>query len=402
MKHYLLLAFSLLLINNFTLAQKVKNEKVKFNYLQYPAKPFPKAERKFKFETESTNKEKVDQMKKEYAAIVARIDKKYADELANLRRRQAAYDSSSTGSKIASNLLLGHERPSDTLVKKDPYPLPPVYPRVVDGSAKVHSKVRLEGLKETEDANITIKFTFLGMECSAPRIVGDTSEWNYEYSIKNPVKVTVTTNDGNVLYDGFVNNSDNTRTVLYGGVKDTTKLVSMWSQYREFDIRNQESYLLRSHLEAANDLLNSEFGYVVKERSIKIFMGATKKGFYPEHTEAFNNAILGYHLLESESDFTQAKENLEKAISSWETSLEEKNTGDKKAKINAKVSGGLHFNIVAAALFARDFKKVSFHSAQLKILGEGKFERQLKSVDQFIDDYKSRYDAYVKEAGVTE
>ncbi|KXX68909.1 hypothetical protein AVL50_17265 [Flammeovirga sp. SJP92] len=389
-------------MNNATFAQKVKNEKVKFSYLQYPSKPFPKAERKFKFEAESTNQAAVDKMKNEHKAKIAQIDKKYADELAALKKRQAAYDSSSTGNKIIANLLLGDERPADSLVKKDPYPIAPVYPKVIDASAKVHSNIIIQGLTETNDANATIKFTFGGMEYTAPHVVGDSLHLGYEYTIKNPVKVTATTKDGNVLYDGVINNSESYSTYVFGDANDTTKLETLWAKGRVREIQGMESFLLKGHLTKANEILNEKFGYVIKEKSFKVFMGASKKGIYPEHAEAYNNAILGYHLLENESDFTQAKEYLDLAIASWEKSLEEKNTGDKKAKINSKVAGSLHFNILAASLFARDFKKVAFHSAQLKILGEGKYERQLAAIDEFINDYKARYTAYAKEAGVTE
>ncbi|MBD0404417.1 hypothetical protein [Flammeovirga sp. EKP202] len=404
MKYFLLLAFSLLLVNISSFAQKVKNEKVKFSYLQYPSKPFPKAERKVKFTTESSNKETVAKMKKDYETIIANIDKKYAQDLADLKRRQAAYDSSSTGSKIMSNIILGDGRPSDTLVKKQPYPLAPVYPKVIDGSAQVHSRISLKGISVDESAATTIKFTFLGMEHTDRQLVveNDTVYHGYVYTIKNPVKVTATTKDGNILYDGFVNDSNNFTRVIRDEEKDSVQLEEIWLRERVTDIRKNEDMLLMLTMNKANDLLNDLFGYVVEEKSIKVFMGASKKDIYPEHAEAYNNAILGYHLLENESDFNKAKEYLDLSIAVWEKSLEEKNTGDKKAKINAKVAGGLHFNIVAAALFTRDFEKVAIHSAQLKVLGEGKYKRQLASIDKFIDDYKARYTAYVTEAGMTE
>lgn len=374
-------------------AQKVKNEKVDFSYLQYPSKPFPKAERNFKIETVSTNGHVEAEMKAEYEAEKAKIDAEYEEELAALRRRQVAYDSSSTGSKIASNLLLGDSRPDDSEVRRKSYPKEPIYPKVIDGSAVVHSKVKLAGLNETDDANVTVKFTFPGMEYTEGKITGD-SLFTYTYKIKNPVKVTVTTVDGETLYDGFVNESDQFKTILQESNTSRGKLLLSWDKGREGAIKGQEGAILNDNLKAANALLNSYFGYMVLETDLKVFMGSTKKDIYPEHAEAFNNAIMGYNLLESEGDFAEAKEYFELAIKTWEATLTEKDVKNKKAKVNAKVTGGMHFNLTAAYLFTKDFKKVSYHATQLKILGEGKYERQLKSIDDFIKNYKARYKAF--------
>ncbi|MBB6463270.1 hypothetical protein [Flammeovirga kamogawensis] len=391
---YLLLCLTTIMCFSFSgYAQKVKNEKVEFSYVQYPSEPFPRAERNYKIEAEATNQDVKAKKKKEYDEEVAKIDAKYEEELAALRREQAVYDSSSTGSKIASNILLGDKRPELSEIRKGTYPVEPVYPKVIDGSAVVHSKIKLSGLKETDDAPVTIKFTFPGMDYTEAEIIGD-SVYHYSYTIKNPVKLTVSTAEGEILYDGFVNNSDTYKTIKYGKETDKYKLMKNWKGTRVANIQGNESSILKDNMKSANTLLNSKYGYVVKESEFKIFMGASKKDIYTDHAEAFNNAILGYNLLENEADYTEAKEYLDASIEAWELSLKEKDIKNKKAKINAKVAGGLHFNLTASYLFTKNFKKVSYHSSQLKVLGEGKYERRLKDIDDFIRDYKSRYKAF--------
>ncbi|MBB3699904.1 hypothetical protein KMW28_27830 [Flammeovirga yaeyamensis] len=394
MNKYLLI-LSALLVSITSFGQKIKNEKVEFRYVQYPSAPFPKAERLYKIETETTSAERAEEMKKNYEEAKAKIDARYEADLADLRRRQAQYDSASAGAKIATALLLGDTRPTEAEVKKGSYPKKPMYPKEIDGSTQVNNNIKIEGLTKSDDANVTIKFSFNGMDYTDYKIVGDSLK-KVQYTMKNPVKMTVTAASGEVLYDAYVPGSNDFTTITWGESTSYSKLSKAWGPEREKNYRSNEKSLLSKNMKAANSILNSKFGYVVKEMDLKVFMGASKKDIYPEHAEAFSQVSMGYNMMENEDDYADAKEYFDSAIAAWEETLKEKDPKNKKAKVNAKVTGGMHFNLASAYLFTKDFKKVKMHTTQLKILGEGKFERQLKQIDDFIDSYKSRYEAYQK------
>lgn len=149
---------------------------------------------------------------------------------------------------------------------------------------------------------------------------------------------------------------------------------------------DNESY--KKSLALANNVLNSELGYVVK--TIKLNVATMKDAeVYADFITAFGDASMGYNYLSA--DKAKASDYILKAVAVWEKAAKEYNPAAKKQRVSDDVAGALYANLAVAYCFLEDWAQCNHNLVKLKAMDKGgKLKNKLEEADVFKADYEAR------------
>ncbi|PWJ44974.1 hypothetical protein [Sediminitomix flava] len=392
MKKTFTLLFTLFCLVNVAFAQKPDRIKLEFQYIKLPKVPFPGGERTFKLEGEAANKEEVENLLANWQAEKDQIDLEYETAIENKKDEIEAYNKKKVGERLA-NAALGVKAPSLDQVVKKPYPAKPYVPKVYDAMALANQHVEIEGLVRDENSSTTLKFVTEGFKYHDYGIVGD-SLYTASYEASNPIKLVALTSEGQELYSLHFKSSD-AQKFTWGSDTNKYKLKLEWKKQRNNELSTKEEQLKNNALFGVKFTLNDYYGYTQTKYKDDLWVGKSKKLDYSKQQEAATIANEGYFMILRPELYEKATEKLTQAIGIWEEELKEADKS-KKARISPKVQASLHYNIAHAYLWMNNFEKMAEHFVQISMIGEGKFERKMKSLERFAKGYRTRYDAYQK------
>ena len=179
--------------------------------------------------------------------------------------------------------------------------------------------------------------------------------YNLKYTL--PCLIKFTNKEGQILYMEELGGGHQVDSILFGYKRNSGYLYSkdLKAAYEEKSASIvKEAFQLR--LQAASLAANAALYFSEVQENVKVMTGKGKQD-YSDLNTALETAIKGYEAYAKNSLSSEAGEKLRQAIAIWEKALTESNIGDKKARINGKVSYGLQANLATAYLYTGQLDK---------------------------------------------
>ena len=223
------------------------------------------------------------------------------------------------------------------------------------------------------------------------RGTGTTASIEYNLRYKSPYSIKVIDPSGKTILSKLGGSSIKTYKI---GKFDNDYGYEYW-KIDNYDLMwktVQESAIV-GNLVDANNIINSEIGYPIKNASLDIYTVKKHKGMdYSDLIKAYTLAKEGYMAVENESP-KMVKSKLSKAIAIWEEAEKESYIQDKKARVNKKVTGLLYANLAKAYLWSNDFSKADYYIQKAISLGVSKFKNDAKRQQSLNDSRRKRFEA---------
>lgn len=222
---------------------------------------------------------------------------------------------------------------------------------------------------------------------------GSATKYNYVARYVMPVGLRVSNPSQGIMME----------TMLFEG-EMTYNLPSQKSKYdhqlymrdnRETFFRQMETSARTGAISRLNDHLNNHFGFVDRMRTAEIYSVKSFKGFdYSDVTNAFTQTSLALNAVGSDRNRSGAISQIDAAISATEAILTQSNLGDKKSRINDKVTAMLQCNLAELYMWKADFNKCDGLANLAQNSGEGKAKRHIRDEIGFYKDQRNRWDVH--------
>ena len=381
------------------LGQNVQDQKVTFQYTQLPSTPFEQSVSTYSIElnTDAITKANEDSMGVYESKLVKwesdfeqwltekkKIDKAFLLEMAN-------YEKAVNAGNSAAPVPVKPPYPEQPI--KEEIPLPILTEEVPQNV--VESTIAIEGYTKGDNGAV-IKIELLGFQEAKVNVKksgsGATIKYEYSTSAKYPVHVVVSTPGQGVVLDKMLGNNL---------ITDKLKDYKSKYEYEYWAIDNLDNYwkqrqktMLATQLEEISTLLNNQFGFPVKTRTTEIYTVKKHKGHdYSDLIDAYSYAKSGYDMVSKDIRHNAAKVKINKAISVWETALQESFPNDNKSRINKKVTALIYANLAEAYMWINDFQQAENYRIKAEQAGVMKYKNVAKRLEGLMNDLKNRYAA---------
>ncbi|WP_420322756.1 hypothetical protein [Flagellimonas sp.] len=332
-------------------AQRSKGEKIEFNYIQYPT---------VRMDLTWTYAPKVVQQNK---AAILEEQEAYLQNLERIKDEYLAEVEAYENYTAAEKLIAGKPR-------KPMLPELIYESLILDEAVVANEHIKIDGFeKALDNADFTAEIVLSGFQMESKFEKNkENAVFFYDVMYKNPVSVNIYDKDGKVYLNEVVEN-----TTLH---KETPKkdssaeLKAYWKTNESAFIQELEKTSYNSALIKGADYINDVLGYQEKSESIQINTAKGKKITYPEldrAIEIMRRALISF----GDGMSPNSLDGLKEAVQIWENQLLEKDLKNKKARINEKVTAGIHWNCVLTYSILNDFDKASAHLNELKLIGRG-------------------------------
>lgn len=402
MKHYLLSFLSILIISSAS-AQKVKKDRVYFQYIQNPT---TKVSQDYTYNPIITDisMEKYQNALQQYQEDLARresvyyrkleeYDNQVATERALYRQRLEQHRSNPRIYPMPQQPILP---PKPVLIR----PMVPIEPPSYDYKDLSWNLMQLDGLKADRNSSLIYQITLEGFSYLDPIIERRTTtvkkdgieikktEFAYKFIYRHPISVHI-----------FEDNGQDILTKTYRDFENNEVFVSKFFSTEEELIRRTnipriledlDNQMIRRNIHIINSDINERYAYPIKNTSAKIYYAKSRKFDYPDLNKAYDLAQLGYRNLLQHPE--EAKIKLKKAVDKWKLVLKNAKYHDKKARIHKKLAFGIHLNIAEALIWLDKFDQAEKYLIELR--GKrisNKEVRQIEQLRSLIRNRKSRY-----------
>ena len=387
MNNFLLVTslFFVLLTSGFS--QLVGDSGVSYKYERNPLVWMDNEAHKYAVSVNIAWEEAEKEKKAKYEADLISAEEEYQAAL-------IAYNAKKTGSKLVEKILLDEGAPKKRYVYKPKYKNVPSKPQLA-------SRLKLDGFTAGQDGPIKIEMTVNDFEVQGPtekktsktkEVDGQkvtTTTYRYETTVKQTVHLKVVNAEGEVVYDKIVPSTNKNTTY-----KTPEQSSQNWYKYKNESypsfINAKKNDLTSSSINEAKKALNHNFGYSKISRTAALYYGKGKKHEYGNHVDHFKVAKRAYQDLIT--DRATSIEKLEKCVAFWKEEIEVSDIHDKKARINAKVKGGLLLNIAEAYITMGDYQKAEEFLDEIDMEDEYKnwTKRNAEGLRKFMKDEKLR------------
>ena len=370
MKRILLIA-SFLGCLSIGFGQNINDNKVSFSYIQLPLikidDAFDTYEVRVSHAYKSANEDSLLLFQARQDAAMQEFERRRVryqqtrDSLERIYLRQLA----NWEKQVNAGALTSAGQP---LPKPNPpmFPEPPMYPNLKQprlhtdyDESTVKNTMRVQGFEQGLGGSIL----YIDLQpIQNIRIVqkrkGSGSSTKYQYTCEYvlPVHIKLETPTQGVLIERM----------LFQG-KKTYKMKDQKSQYDHqlYMLDNGDQFYIdlerharQQALQAANDFVNDQVGYVNRTRSTEIYSVKKFKNYdYSDVTNAYSTTVEALNLVDNDRDCSGAQEKLEKAMALWNEIMMESNTYDNKARINDKISAMIQCNIAEIQLWQSKFNE---------------------------------------------
>lgn len=202
-------------------------------------------------------------------------------------------------------------------------------------------------------------------------------QFYYQMSLKSPVRVELYNDDGEVLLNEIVPETNEVTKIKTKYFSKKAVFDAYWEKEKETFIKQHTSMILKPNINLAVQYVNSKHGYRKMKKTTHCY--STK-----ELKPAYNLATEAYDLLVFDSE--QAREKLGKAITKWESAYS-------KAKSDSIAQEGLLINLIEAQTWNNNFSKAQQNLKKLVALNPEKYKKGSKMVSKIIDNAKVRWEA---------
>ena len=288
-----------------------------------------------------------------------------------------------------------------------PEPSQPVYPSApvhltVNGpylhsdldEETVRNAIKIGGYKRGEDG-FNIKLRVLPLQnvkiTSSKKGTGATTKYTYTCHYQLPVELTVESPSQGILMQLRLLEEPLTHSV--GSYKSKYEYqLYMLEQKDVFDQQLEQTARSKA-IKNVHSYLNDQIGFVQKTRSAEIYSVKRFKDFdYSDVTKAYTMTVQALQKVYEEKDRSSASSELAEALEAWKTIMQESNPGDKKARINDKITAMIQCNMAEIELWLAEFS-ASETNLNLAINAGGKFKRHANAEKGFYADQKKRWNA---------
>ncbi len=404
----ILLASALLFTGSVSFGQNINDHKITFNYIQLPLLKIDtqydnyivKVEHAYRQANEDSTV-MFDARQSVAMELFMQASERYHRERDSLDRIYLAQMSS-----WEQKVNAGTTNPDGTQLAQ---PAAPIYPPapVMDPteSPMMHSefqenlaidRIDLAGYTRGEgEVEITVTIHPIRSYRIVESKKGTGASTKYEYSARYvmPIGLRVSNPTQGIMME----------TMLFEGER-TYNMASQKSKYdhqlymkdnRETIFRQMETAGRNSAISQLNDHLNNHFGFVERNRTAEIYSVKSFKVYdYTDVTNAFTQTTLALQAVGSDRDRSGAITQINTAINAIETILTESNIGDKKSRINDKVTAMLQCNLAELYMWKADFNKCDGLSNLALNSGEGKAKRHIRDEMGFYKDQRNRWDVH--------
>jgi hypothetical protein len=388
------------LITHQIYAQKIDFEDIKFEYTRLPLSPLPKTVKSYSSVVTNTYQQEVEKEKAERERY-ERGEQDKADQAVE------DYNNQKTGMKILNSMVMNQQAPSGE-AKLDPEP----YFRKIYDAAYVDSYIELPGFSRSSD-NSDIKITVIldgfrtaylekrKIDPNAPApgtvtLVNNTTPkpvtYVYEAKIKHVVSIKIEDGKGNILKQEIVPGTGDYLVVKTAEFKSSAELEMYWGSNKNGWLYEQDNFIYTESMKKLREYLASTFGYVKMERKTSLAIVKDKKVNYDEYSFAFEKAVQGYSMLNTERR-SEGEALLKEALDKWNKALQESDVNDKKARIDAKVTEATIINCAEAYMWLNNFTEAENYLLKLKVKDLDRYDYYSNKLQVFMTEMKNRYKA---------
>ena len=215
-------------------------------------------------------------------------------------------------------------------------------------------------------------------------------KYTYTANYKLPLEIKVEDPSQGVVLQTMILN--NVRTYTIGSYDSQYEHDIWWLDNKDGFWMNLEKSARNSAYSEANKIINDKCGFPVRSRTIEVYTVKKHKDHqYNDLTNAYTAAMQGYQMVGQERDRSAAESKLNEAIAIWKQMLTESNPGDKKSRVNDKVTALLYVNLCRAHVWLSDFDTAEMYMNQAINSGVGKFKRAVSGMQGYITERKLRW-----------
>ncbi len=357
----LILVFLLSLSYSSAQAQRAKGDKVTYTYYRLPLIKTPEGNRTYTVETDIPYADTYNEAMANYERDEAQAqqeyeeDRKQADE--DFKAAMEAYNCRGAGAKILTGMLVdGSGKPEKREVEKR-YVQKPKVRNDIPTESEIANAIKWDGFEQTDGAHYTLnvnmpEYTLIMKD----EVSGE--KWYRSVNINVPINYTVKDAGDQVVLRGSVQYTvSNGNAGIASRTTPTFKTDKMEKAvFDEFvNGTGYETWLDAKKAEARSfglailsEDINSQLGYGWVERTSPIYSAKGNKFDYSALDQAALMATQGLQELSINEEL--AKDKLNKAMTTWNSELEQADLDDKKARINNKVAAGLYINLAIKKL----------------------------------------------------
>lgn len=335
------LLFYLLLVSVAGFTQKISNQKVNVNYLNYPFIPV-EGKKTYKINIYPGNLEIEQKDIKEKRGLIAKLQNAGPNDIYFATEYQLTADNPDAHIEVAYGEF-----------------------QIISENMQDHEIPCNRGKKITKES-IT--------NCPA---------FYYDVEFSLPVYITITDGTGKVLMaekmpmEGITHFGYDESKI--SGYLNTNELKQDYaSKGQQVVLQNA----FEAKLEEAEDIIQQAFGFYYDEHRLTIISGKGKSYDYSQLDKAQEEAIAAFETFEKDPSGGQFKEAIQNPIKVWEKELQAMDRFDKKAKINRKIGAELNQNLALAYLFSRDFVNASKYIQETHDLLTSGSSRRLDKIEE--------------------
>lgn len=243
--------------------------------------------------------------------------------------------------------------------------------------------LKLDGYTRTQrNPDLRVELTIYGINLVSFEVVeeevsrkrdGETyrfDRFSYEITYTFPTRLDVLTNNCERFLEEDIFPDDERFTLTFGDNEDyrsAEQLKRAFAEERFEFFKDIEESRTREVLNKSRDMIQDNFAYLKTSDRVMFITGKGKKHDYSELDRALKHAERGLGLISSKADEASIKAEFTKAIEIWEEDLKNADFKDKKARINKKIAGYLHFNCAQAFMWMNDFENAKKHAVEASI-----------------------------------
>ncbi len=410
MKNLLILLVLCITLSSYS--QRIFDEKITDTDVRLPLKPLGENLKQYAFTVntpypENNNslkdfaQKKYDDDVKNYPDVVEEAKRKYQEDLDNydsdVEKARENFKLESEEFKnlsLVERLALSDQKPTLKLPRKPEY-RQPAEPRFVepnlsasivfDPTVLANSYLNLEGFTKGTDNALKGTVTFYDFEnLETVENIKETSVYDiktkstrkqrtYSYltSYKRPTELILEYN-GKLIYNGIFEGTGN-----YTEIEEPGRPM----------LQNIEKQTISDNLIAINEYINNLYGYSPIETNISIQHVNNKGGEYNAIERAKDFAVSGF----KNYKFGEENQDLEEAITIWNSEIEKADLNDRKALINEKVLRALLLNVAETSLAIHDLKLTEETLTKLNNLKNSNSEKEvIDGLRNILEDKKTR------------
>jgi len=402
MKYFFLLPA--LVFSNYFFSQNIKDNKISINYIQLPKQKVDESISTFfniykdSYLDKNNQQLTIYQFKVDSAEAEQQIKNKAWKTLKNTVKRNYLDSLSVWKQNIAKGI--NRAKPSEPIYPEYPesyFLFPPVLSKPLSELSS-NKSIKIAGFSEGS-IGVRIEIDNLGLDVLS--IKGKYANQGKSYVVTARYKMPIvikTFLSGQLLYQKQYHNKIANHVVFKGKTEYDYEIWKMNVGESNKDIwTNLQRKLWNTAINNISSVLDSEIGYPKKRENTEVYIVKKFQDYnYEKLLSAYNYAESGYEKVGLDRNKSRAKTQLIKAINIWEEEMKESDLGNKKSRINSKISGLISANLADAYFWTEDFEKSNFYINKAINQGNLKAKNHCKKLKKDIPDFKKRYNVYIQ------